>query len=141
MLGACSLIQIQARLSEEIAHVIAAWPSSSVTSPTSRAGHTKRDPSVYVGSGGNAYFHWKLSIFFEAEGDVDKSREHLRKAAEAVEVALSLLPPSPTGSDDIAFYIGSAGAWWVGAFSVLVWFSFPILGGDFRMGLRMRYHL
>lgn len=104
-------MQVQARLSEEIARVVAAYPPGSVTSPTSKAGHAKRDPSIYVGSGGNAYLHWKLSGFFEVEGEVDKSREHLGKAAEAVNVALSLLPPSPTSSD-IAFYIGSAGAWW-----------------------------
>ena len=119
--------QVQARLSEEIAHLVAAYPPGSVTTPTSIAGHAKRDPSVYVGSGGNAYLHWKLSGFFEAEGDANKSREHLGRAAEAVEVALSLLPPSPTSSD-IAFYIGSAGAWWES--SVLVSFPFPILRSD-----------
>lgn len=127
-------VQARARLSEEIAHVTAAYPPSSVTSPTSRAGHAKRDPSVYVGSGGNAYLHWKLSAFFEAEGDADKSKEHLGKAAEAVEVALSLLPPSPTSSD-IAFYIGSAGAWWEGVLFVLVSFPVPILQSDFRTGM------
>ena len=71
-------------------------------------GYAKRDSSVYVGSGGNAYLHWKLSRFYEAEKEVEKAQDHLQKAVECVKAALSLLPRYPT-SKDIAFYIGSAG--------------------------------
>ena len=100
--------QIRARLSTDVARLEASCPTKSTSSPTSVDSYTKPDPSVYVGSGGIAYLHWKLSGHFEAEGESGKAREHLRKAAEAVQTTLTLLPRSPA-SDEIAFYIGSAG--------------------------------
>lgn len=70
-------------------------------------GHSKRDFSIYVGTGGNAYLHWKLSEFFAVEKDGEKEAFHRQKAVEAVTVALSLLP-TPS-SEGIAFFLGGAG--------------------------------
>ena len=70
-------------------------------------GHSKRDFSIYVGTGGNAYLHWKLSKFFGVEKDGEKEAFHRQKAVEAVTVALSLLP-TPS-SEGIAFFLGGAG--------------------------------
>ena len=69
--------------------------------------HSDSDFSVYVGAGGNAYLHWKLSNFFAAEQNDERSGFHLQTAAEAIKVALSLLPRA--SSNGIAFYIGNAG--------------------------------
>ncbi len=58
-------------------------------------------------SGGNAYLHWKLAKFFEADRDPERAEDHCQKAVQAVTVAISLLrKPSSNG---ISFYIGNAG--------------------------------
>ena len=98
---------IRTWLHENIAHILKAYPPSSVLSPTSVRGHSKRDFSIYVGNGGNAYLHWKLSKFFAVEKNREKEEFHQQKAVEAVTVALSLLP-TPS-SEDIAFFLGGAG--------------------------------
>ena len=84
-----------------------AWPPGSELAPTSVRGRGERDFSLYVGNGGNAYLHWKLSRFFAAEEHRENVEFHRRKAVEAVTVALSLVP-KPT-SDGISFFIGGAG--------------------------------
>ena len=62
-------------------------------------------------AGGNAYLHWRLSRFYEKEGNTEKATFHRQKSSQAVNVALSLLP-KPTADATpmrIAFYIGTAG--------------------------------
>ena len=59
--------------------------------------------------GGNAYLHWRLSRFFEAEGDEQKQLQHREHAVAAINVALTQLPSRPRRGEGIAFYIGSAG--------------------------------
>ena len=59
--------------------------------------------------GGNAYLHWRLSRFFEEEGNEERKLTHLGHAVSAVNVALSLLAPSTRKGEGIAFYIGNAG--------------------------------
>ena len=59
--------------------------------------------------GGNAYLHWRLSRFFEQEGDEERKVLHLGHAVTAVNVALSLLPQKTRKGEGIAFYIGNAG--------------------------------
>lgn len=60
-----------------------------------------------LSTGGNAYLHWKLAKFFEAEKDPEKVEAHWQKAEQAITVAISLLRKPSTTS--IAFYIGNAG--------------------------------
>lgn len=99
--------EIRGFLQENIPRILQVYPPGSALAPASVKEHSDRDFSVYVGAGGNAYLHWKLSMFFAAEQNDDRSGFHLQKAGEAIQVALSLLPrPS---SDGIAFYIGNAG--------------------------------
>lgn len=92
--------------------IVKSFPPSSQFSPKSVRGKAKSDSSIYVGCGGNAYLHWKLTSFFEAEGDSEKVEFHRKSALTAIGVALSLLPPKPEEEGEgIAFYIGSAGRW------------------------------
>ena len=81
------------------------WPPDCPIVPSSDPGRRDRDDSIYVGAAGNAYLHWKLSRWWEAEGRGDKADEHVLKALQAIETALSLIK-DPSG---IAFYIGAAG--------------------------------
>ena len=85
------------------------YPPMSTYAPTSRPGRTRQEDSIYAGCGGNAYLHWKLTRFFEAEGEMDKAEIHKKNAILAVEVALSMLPPRLNRGDGISFYMGSAG--------------------------------
>ena len=82
------------------------WPPDCPVVPSSDPGRHDRDSSVYVGAAGNAYLHWKLSRWWDAEGRGDKADEHVLKALQAIETALSLIK-DPSG---IAFYIGAAGS-------------------------------
>lgn len=86
-----------------------AFPPESESSPKSVRGQSTRDSSIYVGCGGNAYFHWRLSRFFQAEGEEEKVVYHRKCALTAVNVALSLLPKKGKQGREIAFYLGSAG--------------------------------
>ena len=81
------------------------WPAESLVSPSSDSNKLDKDFSIYAGAGGNAYLYWKLSRWWEAEGDRDKSDEYLMKALQAIETSLSLIKDL-TG---ISFYIGAAG--------------------------------
>lgn len=98
---------VRAWLRENIGHILKAWPPGSALAPTSVRGLGEQDFSLYVGIGGNAYLHWKLSSFFAVEEDRENVEFHRRKAVEAMTVALSLLPK--LSSDSIAFFIGGAG--------------------------------
>ena len=60
-------------------------------------------------AGGNAYLHWRLSRFYEKEENTEKATFHRQKSAQAVKVALSLLPKPTADGDTLAFYIGIAG--------------------------------
>lgn len=84
------------------------FPPESQSAPIS-VGKSRNDSSIYVGCGGNAYLHWRLARFFEAEGDPEKAVFHRKSAETAVNVALSMLPKRYDRGDEIAFYIGSAG--------------------------------
>ena len=67
------------------------WPPESLASPLSVPSKHEHDfTSIYTGAGGNAYLHWKLSRWWEVEGDGEKSDEHLLKALQAIETSLSL---------------------------------------------------
>ena len=81
------------------------WPAESLVSPTSNSEKVDRDSSIYTGAGGNAYLYWKLSRWWEAEGDQDKSDEYLMKALQAIETSLSLIKDL----SGISFYVGAAG--------------------------------
>ena len=94
---------------KNIETILKSFPPESQSCPTSVRGKSQQDYSIYVGCGGNAYLHWKLAKFFEAEGDIDKAEFHKKSAVVAVEVALSLLPSYIHNGEEIAFYIGSAG--------------------------------
>ena len=107
--------EIRGWLHENVGCIQKAYPPGSTLAPASVRERSERDFSIYVGAGGNAYLHWKLSRFFEAEAaavegssaDEEKAKDHCQKAVEAIKVSLSLLPsPSSTG---ISFYIGNAG--------------------------------
>ena len=100
--------EIRAWLQENVAHILKAYPPESALAPASVRERAKNDFSTYVGAGGNAYLHWKLSGFYKMEGNKDKSASHLKKAVEAINVALSLLA-SDSPSKQIAFYIGNPG--------------------------------
>lgn len=62
---------------------------------------------IYLG--GNAYLHWRLSKFFEEEGDKERKLQHQGDAVTAINVALSLLPARPRKGEGVAFYIGNTG--------------------------------
>lgn len=87
------------------------FPPASHSAPTSVQGRCREKSSIYVGCGGNAYLHWRLSRFFEAERDGEKVEFHRKNAIAAVEVSLSMLPKRFTEGKEIAFYIGSAGSY------------------------------
>ena len=61
--------------------------------------------------GGNAYLHWRLSRFFEAEEDEEKQLQHREHAVTAISVALTQLPSKAElrKGEGIAFFIGNAG--------------------------------
>ena len=103
--------ETRAWILKHIELIMKACPPQSDVSPASVRECSKQDSSIYVGSGGNAYLHWKLTKFFGAEGEKDKAEFHRKCAVSAIEVALSLLTPRRRihAGDDIAFYIGSAG--------------------------------
>ena len=84
------------------------FPPSNGSSPISVPGKFREDSSIYVGCGGNAYVHWKLACFFEAEGEKEKAAFHLKGAATAVEVTLNMVSKK-SGPEEISFYMGSAG--------------------------------
>ena len=83
------------------------WPPESLASPSSDPSQHDHNFSIYTGAGGNAYLHWKLSRWWEAEGDGEKSDEHLLKALQAIETSLSLCKEEDRS--EISFYIGAAG--------------------------------
>ena len=84
-------------------------PAASQSMPTSLAGKTKNDNTIYTGCGGNAYLHWKLSGFFKAEDEKEKASFHSKCAITAIECALSMCPKKFPKGQEIAFYIGNAG--------------------------------
>lgn len=86
------------------------FPPSSNSSPISVPGRSEDDSSIYVGCGGNAYVHWKLACFFEAEGEKEKAAFHLKSAATAAKVTLSMVSKK-SGPEEISFYLGSAGTY------------------------------
>ena len=67
--------------------------------------------SATVCVGGNAYLHWRLSRFFEAEGNEEKQLQHREHAVTAVSVALTQLPSKAKlrKGEGIAFFVGNAG--------------------------------
>ena len=54
------------------------------------------DYYIYTGTGSNAYLHWKLARFYEAEEQKEKADLHREYAVSdieaAIEVALKMLP-------------------------------------------------
>ena len=99
--------EIRAWLQENVGHILKAYPPESTLAPASVRERSERDSSIYAGAGGNAYLHWKLSGFYKMEGNKDKSANHLKKAVEAISIALSML--ASDSPDEIAFYIGNPG--------------------------------
>lgn len=97
---------VRAWITKNVELITKAYPPTSQYAPTSVKGKAETDYSVYVGCGGNAYVHWKLTQFFEAEGEKEKVDFHRKNAISAIEVALSMLP---SRERNVAFYIGSAG--------------------------------
>lgn len=97
-------------ISKSVERITKAFPPDSLYCPKS-TNESVKDSSVYVGSGGNAYLHWKLTKFFEAEGETEKVELHRKHAVYSIEVALSLLPREIAAGQEIAFFIGSAGMW------------------------------
>ena len=95
-------------IGRSVEHISNAFPPNSQYSPRS-TNESVKNSSIYVGCGGNAYLHWKLTKFFEAEGEMEKAELHRKHAVTAIEVALSMLPTEIAGGKEIAFYIGSAG--------------------------------
>ena len=102
--------RVRAWLRENISVIQQAYPSDSSVAPCSDPRRTERDASIYTGAGGNAYLHWKLCRYYENEGDVDRSSEHLVKALEAVNVALLLSQRRRGTEAGVAFYCGSTGS-------------------------------
>lgn len=102
--------RVRAWLRENIPAIQQAYPPDSSVAPCSDPRRSERDASIYTGAGGNAYLHWKLCRFYESEGDVDRSSEHLVKALEAVNVALLLAKRKSGTESGVAFYCGSTGA-------------------------------
>lgn len=90
--------------------VLKQFPPDSRSAPISVPGQVQEDSSIYVGCGGNAYVHWKLACFFEAEREKEKAVFHLESAVKAVEVTLKMVPRKPA-QEEIAFYTGSAGSY------------------------------
>ena len=102
--------RVRAWLRENISVIQRMYPSDSSVAPCSDPRRSERDASIYTGAGGNAYLHWKLCRFYENEGDVDRSSEHLVKALEAVNVALLLSQRRHGTEAGVAFYCGSTGS-------------------------------
>lgn len=96
-------------LLEKIDFITRQFPPGSRACPISMEGRSKRDPSIYVGCGGNAYLHWKLARFFELEEERERVSFHCKNAVCAIQEALSMLPKKYRDGDEIAFYLGSAG--------------------------------
>ena len=94
---------------QNVALVMSKIPQGGQYSPTSLKGKEKQDSSIYVGTGGNAYLHWKLTRFFQAEGEKEKADFHRQSAVSAINVSLGLLPRKVAMGRGISFYIGSAG--------------------------------
>ena len=101
--------ETRAWLRKNIELICRAYPPESEAAPTSRREQSRKDNSIYIGSGGNAYLHWRLARFFEAEGEAEKVAFHRKCALTAINVALSMMPKKFHMGDDISFYIGSAG--------------------------------
>jgi hypothetical protein len=101
--------ETKAWILSNIALILKEFPPDSHSAPISVPGRFQDDNSIYVGCGGNAYVHWRLSRFFEAEGDKQRSAEHLKHAVTAVSATLSRVPRKPD-PNEIAFYTGSAGS-------------------------------
>ena len=95
-------------LNKNIETVLKGFPPDSEFSPRS-SDKTTKDCTLYVGSGGNAYLHWKLAKYFEAEEEKERAALHQKHALSAIEVALSLSPTEVINGREIAFYIGNAG--------------------------------
>ncbi len=100
--------QIREWIKRNIEVVVKAFPPHSQFSPRS-TDRSSKDSSIYLGCGGNAYLHWKLSKYFQLEEDEEMVQVHKNYAVTAIEVALSLLPSRIESGSEIAFYIGSAG--------------------------------
>ena len=101
--------QVRAWIAGNIELIMKHYPPAAQYAPTSVKGKTVEDYSIYTGCGGNAYLYWKLSRFFEAEGEQEKAKFHRKNAISTVEVALSMLQPNIRRGSDISFYMGSAG--------------------------------
>lgn len=91
-------------LRESIINYQSEYPVDTTVSPSNDTRRKSRDPSIYIGAGGNAYVQWKLSQYYLSVGNNDYYIEHLMKSIEAIHTALSI-----GGDDGIAFYIGKAG--------------------------------
>ena len=106
----CKRVLVKARqwLKENVIKIRKEYPPDTTIAPSTNPKVKSKDPFVYVGAGGNAYLHWKLSRFYKLESDEDKSYEHLMHALEAVHTALMLLPKNVT-EGGCAFYMGATG--------------------------------
>lgn len=92
-------------LRENIIKYQTEYPPETTLPPSNDPRKKSRDPDIYIGAGGNAYVHWKLSRYYETEGDRDKSIEHLVKGIESIHTALGM----KEGGKGVAFYIGRPG--------------------------------
>lgn len=99
----------KAWITKNVELIMKMCPPTSQYSPTSVRGKEKEEYSIYAGCGGNAYLYWKLTRFFEAEGENEKAEFHRKNAISAIEVALSMLPSKCHRGSEISFYMGSAG--------------------------------
>ena len=106
----CKRILEKARLwlKENIVKLQKEYPPDTVVKPSTNTKKKSKDNSVYVGAGGNAYLHWKLSRFYSLEGDEDRACEHLMRGLEAIHTAMMLITKRPEETG-LAFYIGAPG--------------------------------
>lgn len=106
----CKRILVKARtwLKENIIKIQKDYPPDTILAPSTNPKTKSKDSSIYIGAGGNAYLHWKLSQFYSLDGDEDKSSEHMMRGLEAVHTALMLIPKN-FAEGGCAFYMGASG--------------------------------
>ena len=98
-------------ISKSVDCIIKDFPPMSRLCPASVKEEDDEDHSIYTGTGSNAYLHWKLARFYEAEEQKEKADLHREYAVSAIEVALKMLPSKYPKGEEIAFYTGSAGTY------------------------------
>ena len=57
---------VRAWIREKVDEILKSFPPKSSIAPASLPRKSQEDFSLYVGTGGNAYLHWKLHEFFPA---------------------------------------------------------------------------